>query len=61
MFGLVNFIDDTLNSGINVLDDLFNGETPKTKDVSQLIAMGLSVTAISLLLGVSVEEVEELL
>ncbi len=58
MFG---FITDAIETGLDVVSGLVEGELPSSRQVSELVSTGLSVAAIATATGFSIEVIQDLI
>ena len=58
---MFDFLTDSVENGLNVLDDLTSGEAPSKREVSKLIADGLSIAAASQMTGWTTDMIEKLI
>ena len=58
---MFDFLTDSIDNALGVLGDLVDGETPSRRQVSKLLADGITIVAISEATGVAVEVLENLM
>ena len=58
---MFDFITDSIENGLDILDGLVQGEVPSKRQLAKLIADGVSIYAISELSGVAVDVLEKVM
>ena len=58
---MFDFIVDSFENGLNILDGLVMGELPSKRQLSKLLADGVSIAAIAEATGFAAEVIEQLI